>query len=374
MELCNLEKCTGCRACENACPRDAITITFTAEYKSVPEINSDLCVNCGVCSKVCPVLGETAFSEPRQCLAAWTRDIDDQTTCASGGIATALYKNVLIHGGVIYGCKYDEELKPIICRSESNEDLERFKSSKYVQSSTEHSYSQVKNDLDKGRETLYIGTPCQIDGLLHFLGKRYDNLYTVDIICHGVPPYKYLQDYVKALNFKEKITSIAFRGKQDYCFSIYNEGKNIYWRYSEFDYYFLSFLRGIIFRDNCYQCNYARKERISDLTIGDFWGLDKKSLCEKYDGKVSVILVNTQKGQELLDRSHEYIHSEIRTLEEAIKYNEQLNHPMPVHADRKIFLNNLNKGVYKALCSTKTGRYITQKRISNKIKKVLKRM
>ncbi|WP_081679540.1 Coenzyme F420 hydrogenase/dehydrogenase, beta subunit C-terminal domain [Butyrivibrio sp. XPD2002] len=373
MKLCDIEKCTGCGACVNICPKKAIAMAETDTGKTVWSIDETQCVECGMCEKTCPVLNSSDFNEPIKTLAAWTLNEKDQQTCASGGIATALYKVVLEKNGTIYGCDYDSELKPVIRGYEDTSDLEKFKSSKYVQSITGFSYQQVKEDLNNGRMVLYIGTPCQIDGLQHFLGKKYSNLYTVDIICHGVPPYKYFQEYIASLGFKEKITSVAFRGKRDFCLSLYNEENLIYWRYSDFDYYYLSFLRGIIYRDNCYECRYAKKDRISDITIGDFWGLDKKTLQKPYDGRISTILVNTSKGQELLDMAVNHIYVEERLLDEALKYNEQLNHPMVVHEDREIFLNNLDKGVYKALCSTRTGKEITRKRIKNKVRKLLGR-
>ncbi|XME03220.1 Coenzyme F420 hydrogenase/dehydrogenase, beta subunit C-terminal domain [Lachnospiraceae bacterium C1.1] len=369
MNLVNEEKCTGCRACENICPKGAITMKLTTEMKTVPEINSDLCIECGLCGKTCPVLNTSEFKEPLECLAAWNNNETDRETCASGGVATALYRTILENGGVIYGCDYDDNLKPIIRRSENTEDLEKFKSSKYVQSSTEHTYSEVKKDLTEGCTVLYVGSPCQIDGLQHFLNKKYENLYTVDIICHGVPPIKYFQEYIKSLKTKEKVTSVGFRGIEDFKLSLYNGSRIFYWRYSNVDYYYEQFLRGVTYRDNCYQCRYARKERISDLTIGDFWGLDKKTLKINYSGKVSVILVNTDKGKNLIKLSEKLLYTEKRETEEAVKYNEQLNRPMPVPADREVFLRKLNKGVYKALKTTATGKKITFIRIRNRLKR-----
>lgn len=352
MKLCDQNKCTGCQACRVICPKRAITMTETNEGKIVPVIDENKCVNCGLCEKTCPVLTEPGFKLPIKTFAAWTLNVDDKKACASGGIATGLYRYVLDKDGVIYGCDYDENLKPVIRRSETEDDLDKFRRSKYVQSSTEDSYLDVRKDLQEGRLVIYVGSPCQIDGLIHFLGKQYENLYTVDIICHGVPPFKYLQEYADKVSGGRKISKVGFRGEHNFCLTLYDGEELVYNEGSWDDFYFTTFLEGVTYRDNCYQCRYARKERISDLTIGDFWGLDKSTLKEKYNGRVSVILANTKRGIEFLEKISS-LHCEERTLEEAIKENDQLNHPMPIPEDRKRFLANLDKGVYSALKSTK---------------------
>ena len=362
MELCDKTKCTGCQACRLSCPKKAISMTQTQEKKSIPIINESLCVDCGLCNRVCPVLNEPEFALPIKTYAAWTLNDEDRVRCASGGIATGLYRYILGKGGVIYGCDYDDTLKPIIRRSEDIKDISLFRTSKYVQSSVEDSYASVKKDLENERSVLYIGSPCQIDGLLHFLGKRksYNNLYTVDIICHGVPPYQYLQEYVQAISKGSKVTKVGFRGDHDFNFTLYHDDELIYNRTSWDDYYFSAFLEGVIYRDNCYECRYARKERISDITIGDFWGIDKSTLKEQCKGRISVILANTKKGLSLLDNI-DGLYMEERTLEEAARENKQLNHPMPLHKDRAAFIDNLDKGVYYALKKTGIGKNITFK-------------
>ena len=373
MKLCDQSKCTGCQACRCICPKGAITMTETTEGRTIPVVNEGLCVDCGLCERTCPVLKEPEFKMPIKTYAAWTLNDEDREKAASGGIGTGLYRYILSIGGIIYGCEYDENLKPVIRRSDKEEDLKKFRRSKYVQSSTEDSYKDVKKDLLDGLTVLYIGSPCQIDGLVNFLDQSFDNLYTVDIVCHGVPPFSYLQDYVKEIAPGKKITDIGFRGENDFCLTLY-EGDNIVYNHGSWDdYYFTTFLEGVTYRENCYQCRYARKERISDLTIGDFWGLDKNTLNEQYKGRVSVILANTKKGDDLLSEISS-IHTEERTLEEAIKENKQLNHPMPIHKDRETFLKNLHKGVYKALISTALCRkiYIKNTIKESHVYKVLK--
>ena len=373
MKLCDIKKCTGCGACVNICPKGAISLTEEDTGKMVWAINDCLCVMCGLCAKTCPAINNSDFATPIKSLASWTLNENDRKTCASGGIATAFYRMFLDDGGVIYGCDYDDNLKPIIRRTEKVEDIEKFKSSKYVQSSTEYSYKQVKKDLADGRNVLYVGTPCQVDGLNHFLGACNDNLVTVDIICHGVPPYKYLQEYVGSICTKKRPTSISFRGKYDYYLGLYAREEQLVLKKAEDDLYFRAFQNGTIFRDNCYQCKYAGKDRISDLTIGDFWGINRKRLKKQYDGKISLILVNTLKGQKIIEKAQRYIYTEERSLDEATRYNEQLNHPMTPPEDREIFLKNYKKGVRKALKSTPFGKEITRRKIKSDCKNIFKR-
>lgn len=365
MELCSKKTCVGCFACRNICPKGAISVGEDELLKTIPVIDADKCVDCGLCQKVCPVLNKSNFVEPQTCYAAWSKKESDRRDCASGGIATALSRMIIRNGGKVFGSVYGENLDVKIEVAETEDDLEKFKGSKYVQSYTGDSYKEVKALLESGSKVLYIGTPCQIDGLLCYLRNPYSNLYTVDIICHGVPPAAYLKQYVEKLLPGKKIDSVTFRGKDDYYFCAYEEQKLVYKKRDYADVYFESFLRGVDYRDNCYTCQYARRKRVSDITIGDFWGLDKASLNIPYDGKVSVILTNTEKGEKLLQESKECIYFEKRHYEEAIAHNEQLKSPISIPKEREIFCANLEKGVYKALFATDIGKNIKKELLRN---------
>lgn len=355
MKLCSKESCVGCQACKNICPKDAIEMTHDKMLKTIPEINTAKCVNCGICTSVCPVLQESQYRNPLFCYAAWTTNVDDQKDCASGGIATALSRKMLKDGGRVFGCAYDENLNLDIQAAEIENDLERFKGSKYVQSGTADSYQKVQKLLKEGVKVLYIGTPCQIDGLLHFLKKEYDNLFTVDIICHGVPPIEYLKLYIDELHIRKMITNVTFRGKEDYKLCVYHEDDLEYQEQSFKDLYFRAFQEGLIFRDNCYECQYAGIRRVSDITIGDFWGIDKSTLSVSYDGKISVILVNSAKGKIFLEKCQDLIAFEERELAEAVMHNEQLKRATPRHTDRRIFEDNISKGFTYAVNQTVIG-------------------
>ena len=244
MQLCEVKDCVGCFSCMNVCPKKAITVVHDELKKTIPQINTELCIDCGLCRKSCPVLNESVFLEPQKCYAAWTLNNNDQTDCASGGIATALSRAIIQQGGKVFGTVWDEKLNLNIVMADNEADLELFKGSKYVQSFVGDSYSKAKEQLLKGEQVLYIGTPCQIDGLLHFLGKKYDNLYTVDIICHGVPPIEYLKEYIHSILPNEKVTDIRFRGKNDFEFTAFKNNTCLYKKGSYDDMYYETFLRG----------------------------------------------------------------------------------------------------------------------------------
>lgn len=357
MEICSVEKCTGCFACKNICPKDAILVKCDLYGKTIPEIQKDKCVECGLCQNVCPVNKEKKFRLPKKCYAIWTKNEIDRKDCASGGVATGLGRYIIEKGGVVFGTDFiaNKELELVISMGETKEDLQRLKSSKYVQASTGDSYKNTKKQLECGRMVLYVGTPCQIAGLQSYLGKEYDNLITVDLICHGTPPIKYLQEYAKKVCGNQKITKASFRGLYDYELCFYEAGRSepVYQKPNYLDLYYHAFSKGLISRDNCYECEYAGKNRISDLTIGDFWGLKRESLQEKCEGRISVALVNTQKGKKILEACSHLFVMEERTLEEAVAGNEQLKKPSVKHEDyeqfRKVYKSG---GFYKALQNT----------------------
>lgn len=375
MELCNTSKCTGCMACRSICPKEAISVGYDDLLKTIPVIDNTKCVNCGLCRNVCPSLNEKQGKSAKKCLAAWTYDEKDQKTSSSGGVATALSKFIFQSGGKVFGCDFDDDFNLTIRSAECLEDIERFKRSKYVQSSTGDSYKKVKEYLENDLEVLYIATPCQVDGLLHYLKKDYEKLYTVDIICHGVPPIEYLKQYIAFLKktYKiSKIDDISFRGDNEFYFSASYNHEKVYYEKSYFDLYYESFLRSVTYRDNCYSCRYACISRVSDLTIGDYWGLDKSSLHKPYQGRISEILVNTDKGRALLDRAQDFLYTEEASIKVAIDHNEQLTHPSIAPADRNAFVEAFKGDYIKASYKTAIGKRIRKTLVKKRLKRILK--
>lgn len=293
MKICLDVKCTGCAACVNACKRRCISMREDELGALHPIVDENKCIQCGLCSKVCPNNLELAFHYPKTCYASWIKDSEKRKICASGGIGTILSEYVLGIGGVVFGSRYNDSLVPIMTYMESVLDLDYFKGSRYVQSIVgNETFQKVKAFLNDGRMVLFVGTPCQVAGLMGFLRKEYENLITVDLICHGVSPTKYLMEEIGWLSQKyhtKGIKDIRFRGNDgnNFRLTLWNKDSRKLFpgtnyrekilRLSESQqYYITGFLKGITMRENCYTCNYARPERISDITIGDFIGLGRE--------------------------------------------------------------------------------------------------
>ena len=325
-------ECTGCSACYNVCPVDAISMKFNFEGFSYPYIDDSLCVNCAKCVRCCHIVNtkELKFPEETYCGAGKGEFIENS---ASGGIFAVFAKYVIEElSGVVYGVELD--LRDNICRHvEINkvEDIHRIQNSKYVQSEISGVFPLCKKNLLEGRQVLFSGTPCQISGLRNYLGCEFDNLLTVDIICHGVPSQKLLSMYIKnelpdnitKLRFRHRLEASLRRSAYDINYevnghTIIKPGGN--------DIYYNAFTNGESLRECCYTCKYAREDRISDITIGDCdsWKLYKG--LEKYN-IISGILINSTKGENFWRECNKRItYTKLDYKEECI-INHQLRRP-----------------------------------------------
>ncbi len=212
-------------------------------------------------------------------------------------------------------------------RVDNEKDLHLLQGSKYVHSYIEDTLKLVKNDLEQNRKVLFIGTPCQIAGLKKFLDKEYENLYTIDLVCHGVPPQKYLEEEIKYLTDK-KVDKISFRSQEGFVLELYNNNEVIAKKKKDESSYYYGFFNSLYYRENCYECIYAKPERCSDITIGDFWGIDENAKLRDTQNKgLSVVLPITKKGQELFEMCKEKLEIEERPVQEAINGNTQLRVP-----------------------------------------------
>lgn len=339
------EKCCGCSACANICPKNAIQMKKDAYGFYYPEIQQALCIGCKACTKVCAFQKDISMNNPQIGFAAVNRDCSQLKNSASGGAFSAIAQTVLELGGRAYGAAYvyGEKLAVQMVGIDSIDELSKLQGSKYVQCDAGKVYKNVKQDLDEGKFVLFSGTPCMVGSLQGYLGKKYDNLLTIDIICHGTPNQDMLNDYLDTVKKpKDMITYLNFRDKRygwsdfylRYDINKKRKGRYIHCRVSS---YYEHFLDGDIYRDSCYSCKYAGQKRCSDITIGDYWGIENqhRELFEhepwferKYKG-ISCVLINTKKGRDFLATVNnlEMIQS---TFEKISAENGQLRHPTPV--------------------------------------------
>lgn len=348
------EQCCACGACLNACPTNAIAMHADARGFLYPQINHELCVQCGKCKRVCNYQQNNNSPATQVVYASMLRDASTLKRSSSGGAFAAVAKNVLNSGGVVFGCAMSYKkgkLYPEHIMIDQLQDLHRLQGSKYVQSNIGESYQLVKEQLIKGKIVLFTGTPCQVDGLLGFLGEKHTNLLTIDLICHGVPSTQFFQDYIAFLEHKTKrrIIEYDFRNKENgwgsYCYKMKSENiglktvEKLY--YARRSSYFWLFLKGASHRPNCYQCKYASAQRVGDLTIGDFWGIDKEhpDYVDQSDEPldinqgVSCILVNSENGRLYLEKSGDSLILRESSVEKVRKHNFQLAAPTRCHAD-----------------------------------------
>ena len=355
--ICHKEKCTGCYACYNICKSNAISM-YEDEYGAVyPRINKKKCVNCNLCRKICPQLNNNiVFKEPIETYAAYSKNSLIRKNSSSGGFATILGIQIIKNGGVVYGAanKFNEDKFKFI-RIDDVSELYKIQGSKYVHCYILDCYKQIKNDLNNNKQVLFIGTPCQVSGLKAFLIEEYENLLTVDIICHGVPTQKLLFENLENYGLKkEEYEIVRFRDDLGYNLKLYKNYNDfikdnyILKRIANLDFYCDNFLKGNIFRENCYNCDYAGKNRISDITIGDYWGLDKN--CDLYDDEllgISVIINYTKKGEKWFEKCNKKLNYCKRSIDEAIKKNKQLCSPMEKSKEYYWFYNNYTKLGFK---------------------------
>ncbi|MBQ8291235.1 MAG: Coenzyme F420 hydrogenase/dehydrogenase, beta subunit C-terminal domain [Clostridia bacterium] len=340
------KKCTACGACKQVCPVACITMQEDENGFLKPIINTEQCIGCNRCLTVCPI--EMPLQEVRsKAYAVVSRNLDFLSAATSGGAFGVIASFVIENGGVVYGCAYGEALKPMHMRVETKSALEIFFGSKYIQSDTGETFVSAQRDLKENKLVLFSGTPCQIAGLKAFLGKEYDNLLTVDLICHGVPSYAYFRKYLDGLEEKEKmvITDFSFRSKKNRGWSVngtflgyqqnYNRKKEKKLNNCD-SYYYSYFLEGDIYRESCYTCKYATLQRVGDFTLGDFWGAEGADLPFSVKKGCSLVLVNTNKANDVFPKLN-FLCQEI-SIEDACKFNGQLNKPTKVSARREELL------------------------------------
>lgn len=348
MELCKPIDCTGCKACANACAKSAITFLADDEGFWYPKIDNSLCVKCGSCRAACPQLqGKHAnhANEQQKVYAAWIKNKQLRRQSTSGGAFTVLADGVLKNKGAVYGAGFDKDHRVIHKRICTKRELAQLRGSKYVQSDIGDTFQQVKRDLKAGKTVLFTGSPCQIDGLYALLKSRYEGqLYTVDLVCHGVPSPMIYEDYRRYMEktYQSKISEIYFRDKTPgwsvFGMKIVFENGEVYQKDTYNDPYIRGFLRELFLRASCHRCRYADTDRVADITLADFWGYKAENKKGFDDDKgISLVMINNANGSQLFKSVSSRLYCMEKSLAEAVAGNRMLREPFPPAENRDRF-------------------------------------
>lgn len=377
------KSCYGCGACESICPKKAITMKPNSEGFLYPVLDEELCIKCGLCEKVCPYMNtETTANEPMCVVAAQNRNIEILKDSSSGGIFSAVAEYVLSLNGYVSGCIFDEQLVATHIVTKDREEVKKMCGSKYVQSNIKNTYITIEEYLKKGEKVLFTGTPCQVDGLKKYLRKEYDNLFLIDLICHGVPSPKMLQMYLdNEEKEKGKITELKFRDKRrnGWCSQGSIKYKNKIKTISPFNNsYYYYYLGNSISRKSCYSCKYSSISRVGDLSIGDCWNVGELLPDVDTQDGYSVVLVNSKKGQDLLNLIKENLRIYDMDIEFAVKNNGNLSKPCEMPENRDFIYKRIETEGYSKVAREECHyQYIIpfiKKHTPKKIKKVLKKI
>lgn len=394
--------CCGCNACVQRCPKQCITMQADGEGFLYPIVDTALCIDCGLCEKVCPVINQAEPQQPIKVYAAYNKNEDIRMHSSSGGIFTLLAEETIKNGGVVFGVKFNKDWMPEFGYTETLEGLSPFRGSKYVQAIVGNAYKKAEEFLKSGREVLFSGTPCQIAGLKRYLRKGYDKLLTVDIICHGVPSPKVWNIYLKETSSrllntipdeknsvvsaiggepKSCIEAISFRSKitgwKKYSFLLKLnfftfDGKNTVVFTEPFgeNNFMRAFLNDTILRPSCYSCPAKQGKSHSDITIADFWGIDTIDPAFDDDKGCCLVLLNTEKGCTVYNLFH--LTSKEKTFEEGIKHNSAYYRSCKPHPSRTRFFKGLDKTENLSAYILRMQKPTFATRVKNKIKRYTK--
>ncbi len=310
IEITNRKDCSGCHACASICPKGCISMQADKEGFLYPIVDKSNCINCGLCKNACPIINKQVDSKKHpKAYACFNKNDDVRMKSTSGGVFSVLSEHVLSRGGVVFGAGFNQEMEVAHQAIEKTEDLDILRMSKYVQSRIGDTFKQAQKFLKEGREVLFTGTPCQIEGLMAYLKKDYPNLLTQDLICHGVPSPAILKEYVnhRQAETNLKINNIEFRNKSrgwhKKTFALHFEDGSCKTMSAVKDGYMNMFFFNKNLRPSCHDCKFKKIGRASDITLADFWGLKNinppKEFCDNKG--VSLVLIHSQKGAEIFE-------------------------------------------------------------------------
>ena len=366
MEICDPKHCTGCMCCANICNKGAISAINDEQGFLRPHINQKLCVDCGRCSFVCPsnnnpkltLMKQTNIIYPKV-LAAWTNNKIYREVCTSGGIATELAKYIIDCKGSVFGAAYGDGFAVKHIKVDQISSLDRIMGSKYVQSNIDDIYIEIKELLLDSRRVMFIGTPCQVAGITNYClasGLNMDNLFTIDILCHGAPSPLIFSEYISLIEetYGKCIKSINQRKKckswLTYATEIVFEDNSKLIEYKEQNQYTEGFFSNLFLRPSCYSCPFASTDRVGDITLGDFWGyIETNSQDKDTDKGISLVMINTEKGNILFNAIRSNVICFERPIEEAVNGNPTLSGPSSVNPKYTDFWSDHKISCFKDL-------------------------
>ena len=349
MNILNIKNCTGCMLCEKLCPHNCIYGSVNEEGFIYPKVDILQCIDCGICYKKCPANNDVELEKVKRVYAAQRKNKESLKQSSSGGIAALLSEYVIENGGVVYGCAFDKNLKALHIRCTDKKELEELKGSKYVQSDFSSVYETLVEDCKSGKIVLIIGTPCQCAAVKKLLGNKYNNFILVDLICHGVPSPDLFKKYLFWKSDKMgggPILKYNFRDKEKYDWgTTYKAATATATATATADPYYESFIYAENYRECCYNCKYAQIDRVGDITIGDYWGIQKLHPEFNVDitKGVSVVLVNDEKGKSLFEKINSKLNFIESDIEKAMIENSNLYAPAKQPKIRSEFYKKVNE-------------------------------
>ena len=340
-------KCSGCHACFLACPQKCIRLVADEEGFLYPQVDQKECSSCNLCEKVCPILNPHSISKETKPLAYAVKNTDEyiRERSSSGGVFTAMAEYIIEQGGLVFGAAFDDDFNVVHIRVDKKEDLEKLRGSKYVQSKIGYTYQEAKEALISGNPVFFTGTPCQIGGLKAFLKKDYEKLYTQDLICHGVPSPFAWKKYLEYLadKYGSEVKHVAFRNKakswKKYSISIWFEnGQELTEPFTE-NVYMQAFLKNLCLRPSCYNCAFKGINRVADITLADFWGIETVLPQMDDDKGTSLIMIHSDKGKELFETISCRLQGQEVDAPLAIHENGSAVYSSPLSPKRKCFID-----------------------------------
>lgn len=373
------EDCSGCHACFNACPVKAIEMLPDEEGFLYPIISQDKCIQCNKCKTVCPALYKQTKLPLQIAYGCYANKKEEHISSSSGGIFSVLARMVLSVNGIVCGAAYDDKQAAYHHIIHSEEDLYRLKETKYVQSRIGDVYKRIKNTLSQQRVVLFSGTPCQVAGLKGYLGKEFEKLICVDLICHGVPSPEVWQRYLKEIAGEKQVVRVTFRNKIQGISKItldyhLDDGGIVKENYAD-SLYMKGFIQNLFVRPSCFKCKYKGIDRCSDLTIGDFWSV-KEYHPEFYnENGVSAVIIHSEKGKIWFEKAKVDLYVVQATPKEVACWNESLLVPAAKNPRSEEFFAHWNDQKLMGLIErlTKDSKKEEQTAVITRLKKYIRK-